>query len=179
MAGAVLCEPPCADLVAGTALYEPPCALCAALAACQGVGCTPWRRLGTGALPVAFACCVRRLLLAKGSDVRPGVGWAPALDVQISWQAQHFVNLHVQISWQAQYFVNLRAQISWQARRFVNLHVHCVRHLLFLWSWKLRTGDVVVQLQYAEQSGELEAENWRLCSTTLVRGVSGELEDEN
>ena len=23
---------------------------------------------------------------------------------------------------------------------------------------------------------ELEAENWRLCSTTLVRGVSGELE---
>ena len=35
----------------------------------------PWRRLGTGALPVAFACCVRRLLLAKGSDVRPGVVW--------------------------------------------------------------------------------------------------------
>ena len=61
-----LCEPSCADLVAGTALCEPPCALCAALAACQGVGCTPWRRLGTGALPVAFACCVRRLLLAKG-----------------------------------------------------------------------------------------------------------------
>ena len=28
-------------------------------------------------------------------------------------------------------------------------------------------------------SGELEDENWRLCSTTLVRGVSGELEDEN
>ena len=27
-------------------------------------------------------------------------------------------------------------------------------------------------------SGELEAENWRLCSTTLVRGVSGKLEDE-
>ena len=26
---------------------------------------------------------------------------------------------------------------------------------------------------------ELEAENWRLCSTTLVRGVAGELEDEN
>ena len=25
----------------------------------------------------------------------------------------------------------------------------------------------------------LEAQNWRLCSTTLVRGVSGELEDEN
>ena len=25
--------------------------------------------------PVPFACCVRRLLLAKGSDVRPGVVW--------------------------------------------------------------------------------------------------------
>ena len=35
-----------------------------------------WRRLGTAALPVAFACCVRRLLLAKGSDVRPGVALA-------------------------------------------------------------------------------------------------------
>ena len=150
VAGAVLCEPPCADLVAGAALCEPPCA------ACQGVGCAPWRRLGTGtlpvafaccvrrlllakesdvrpgvgwapALPVAFACCVRRLLLAKGSDVRPGVGWAPALDVQISWQAQHFVNLHVQISWQAQYFVNLRVQISWQAQHFVNLHVQLAK----------------------------------------------------
>ena len=30
-----------------------------------------------------------------------------------------------------------------------------------------------------EQSVELEAENWRLCSATLVRGVSGELEAEN
>ena len=28
-------------------------------------------------------------------------------------------------------------------------------------------------------SVELEAENWRLCSATLVRGVSEELEDEN
>ena len=26
---------------------------------------------------------------------------------------------------------------------------------------------------------ELEAENWRLCSRTLVRRVSGELDDEN
>ena len=26
---------------------------------------------------------------------------------------------------------------------------------------------------------ELEAENWRLCSATLVSGVPGELEDEN
>ena len=31
----------------------------------------------------------------------------------------------------------------------------------------------------AEQSAELEAENWRLCSTTLVRGVAVELEAEN
>ena len=124
----MLCEPPC------------PCALCAVLAACQGAGCTPWRRLGTGALPVAFACCVRRLLLAKGSDVRPGVVWAPALDVQISWQAQRFVNLHVQISWQAQYFVNLHVQISWQTQRFVNLHVHCVRRLLLAQGSDVRPG---------------------------------------
>ena len=38
------------------------------------------------------------------------------LEVQISWQAQHFVNLHVQISWQAQRFVNLHVKISWQAQ---------------------------------------------------------------
>ena len=38
---------------------------------------------------------------------------------------------------------------------------------------------LVVQLSFAEQSVELEAENWRLCSTTLVRGVPGELEAEN
>ena len=30
-----------------------------------------------------------------------------------------------------------------------------------------------------KQSVELEAENWRLCSTTLVRRVAGELEAEN
>ena len=30
----------------------------------------------------------------------------------------------------------------------------------------MRTGDLVVQLQYAEQSVQLEAENWRLRSTT-------------
>ena len=39
----------------------------------------------------------------------------------------------------------------------------------------MRTGDFVVQLEYAEQSVELEDENWRLCSTTLVR-VAGELQ---
>ena len=30
----------------------------------------------------------------------------------------------------------------------------------------MRTGDFVVQLEYAEQSVELEAEKWRLCSIT-------------
>ena len=34
------------------------------------------------------------------------------LDVQMSWQVQHFVNLEVQISWQAQHLVNLEVQIS-------------------------------------------------------------------
>ena len=46
----------------------------------------------------------------------------------------------------------------------------------YLGSWKLRTGEFLVQLEYAEQCVELEAENWRLCSTTLVRL---ELEAEN
>ena len=40
----------------------------------------------------------------------------------------------------------------------------------------MRTGEFLVQLEYAEQCVELEAENWRLCR---VRGVAGELEDEN
>ena len=26
---------------------------------------------------------------------------------------------------------------------------------------------------------ELELENWRICNITLIRGISGELEDEN
>ena len=56
----------------------------------------------------------------------------------------------------------------------------------------MRTGDFVVQLQYAAEnwrlrsttlvhgvSGELDEENWRLCSTTLLRGVSVELDGEN
>ena len=43
----------------------------------------------------------------------------------------------------------------------------------------MRTGDFVVQRQYAEQSVQLEAENWRLRSTTVVHGVSGELDEEN
>ena len=43
----------------------------------------------------------------------------------------------------------------------------------------MRTGEFLVQLEYAEQSVELEDEHWRLCSTTVVRGVAGELEAEN
>ena len=35
----------------------------------------------------------------------------------------------------------------------------------------MRTGDFVVQLEHAEQSVELEDENLRLSSTTLVRGA--------
>ena len=42
-----------------------------------------------------------------------------------------------------------------------------------------RTGDLGSTTLVRGVSGELEDENWRLCSTTLVRGVSGELEDEN
>ena len=44
----------------------------------------------------------------------------------------------------------------------------------------MRTGDLVVQLYYAEYLGSWKMRTgWRLCSTTVVRGVSGELEDEN
>ena len=54
----------------------------------------------------------------------------------------------------------------------------------------MRTGDFVVQLQYAERRlrsttlvhgvfGELDEENWRLCSTTVLHGVSVELDGEN
>ena len=45
------------------------------------------------------------------------------LHVQISWQVQHFVDLHVQIWWQVQHFVDLHVQIAWQVQHFVNLHV--------------------------------------------------------
>ena len=68
------------------------------------------------------------------------------LHAQISWQAQRFVNLHAQISWQEQHFVNLYVQISWQAQHFVKLHAQISWQAQHLWSWKLRTGDFVVQL---------------------------------
>ena len=41
--------------------------------------------------------------------------WYCVLEVQISWQAQHFVNLHAQGSWHAQQLVNRAVQIAWQA----------------------------------------------------------------
>ena len=44
---------------------------------------------------------------------------------------------------------------------------------------KMRTGDFCNTTLVQGVSGELEDENWRLGSTTLVRGVSAELEDEN
>ena len=46
------------------------------------------------------------------------------LEVQISWQAHHLVNLEVQISWQAQHFVNLeRCRLRGRYSAFVNLDV--------------------------------------------------------
>ena len=89
-------------------------------AACEGVGCTPWRRLASAGHRRRFRGRRSTLLLAKGSDVRPGVVWrrlgtgadfvaGAALcclprgrmyalassgvgwaPAQISWQAQHF-----------------------------------------------------------------------------------------
>ena len=89
-------------------------------AACQGVGCTPWRRLASAGHRRRFRGRRSTLVLAKGSDVRPGVIWrrlgtvavcvAAAVlccvprgrmyalasfgvgwaPAQISWQVQHF-----------------------------------------------------------------------------------------
>ena len=59
-----------------------------ALAALQGVGCTPWRPLVSAALPVAFAWQGQHLVLCKGLDVRPGVPRSPLL---FAWQARHMV----------------------------------------------------------------------------------------
>ena len=60
------------------------------------------------------------------------------LEVKISWQVQHFVNLHVQISWQVQHFVNLHVQISWQAQHFVHLHVQ----ISWQAQYKMRCGEI-------------------------------------
>ena len=53
------------------------------------------------------------------------------------------MNFHAQISWQAQHFVNVHVQIVWQAQYFVNLQLYYAEYLR---SWKMRTGDFVVQL---------------------------------
>ena len=69
----------------------------------------------------------------------------------MSWQAQHFVDLHVQISWQAQHCVNLEVQtceppcaestalvklevqISWQAQYKIHFpEIADARHAVFL-----------------------------------------------
>ena len=81
-----------ADFVAGAALCYLPrgrmCALASSgvgwapaqiswqaqyFAACQGVGCTPWRRLASAGHRRSLRGRRSTLLLAKGSDVRPGV----------------------------------------------------------------------------------------------------------
>ena len=210
-------------------------------AACQGVGCTPWRRLASAGHRRRFRGRRSTLLLARGSDVRPG--WAPA---QISWQAQHFAACQgvgctpwrrlasaghrrrfrgrgsalllakgspwhrlassgvgwapVQISWQAQRFAACqkggctpwrRLALAGHRRRFRGR-----RSTLLLAKgsdvrpgvvWRrLGTGaDFVAGAALCEPpcadfvagtaSVELEAENWRVCSTTLVRGVSAGL----
>ena len=49
-----------------------------------------------------------------------------ALELQISWQEQHFADLEVQIAWQAQHIVNLKLQISWQTQYFVDLEAQII-----------------------------------------------------
>ena len=165
MAGAALCEPRGADFVVGTALCEPPCADSVAGAIQNAFSrdsgrskCCVFQKKGwlrSWQVKLCGTTCARRSRVMVGSCSESSLhcGWSfhLFLEVQISWQAQHFVNLHAQISWQAQHFVNLHAQTPRQAQHFVNLHVQI--------SWQ------------AQHSGELEAENWRLCSTTLVCGV--------
>ena len=115
-----------ADFVAGAALCCLPPAQISWQAqyfgACQGVGCTPWRRLASAGHRRRFRGRRSTLLRAKGSDVRPGVVWrrlgagadcvagaalcwprgrmyalASSAPAQISWQVQQF-------AWQAQHF---------------------------------------------------------------------------
>ena len=96
MAGADLCEPPCADFVAGTEVLLN---LHAQMS---------WQAQHFVNVQVQISWQAQHFV---------------NLQVQISCHAQHFVNLHVQISWQAQHFVNLHVQISWQVQHFVNLQV--------------------------------------------------------
>ena len=85
----------------------------------------------------------------------------------MSWQAQHFVDLHVQISWQAQHCVNLEVQtceppcaestalvklevqISWQAQYKIHFpEIADARHAVFL---KKKGGSEAGQSSFAER----------------------------
>ena len=103
--------------------------------------------------------------------------------MQISWQAQHFVNLHVQISWQVQHFVNLHVQISWQAQHFVNLHVQIswqVQHFVNLHvqiSWKhfvnLHAADFVAGSTLWNLHVPISWQAQLLCATPCADFVAG------
>ena len=84
------------------------------------------------------------------------------LEAQISWQVQHFVNLHVQISWQAQHFVNLHAQMSWQVQHFGNLHAQI--------SWQVQHfGNLHVQISCADfVAGAIQNALWRYSKRSWV-----------
>ena len=120
MAGTALCEHPCADFVAG--------AIQNAFGEIADVRNAVFFNRTSGFEPGKSSSVERRLRDGLGScsdHVRITLEsflFHLFLEAQISWQAQHFVNLHAQISWQAQHFANLEAQISCQAQHFVNLH---------------------------------------------------------
>ena len=129
VAGAALCEPPCAEFVAGAALCEPPGADFMAGAIQNAFreiadarnAVVFNRRGGSEAGKSSFAerrvrdglgsCSGHewsdhaRITVGSWSESSLHCGWSfhLFLEVQNSWQAQHFVNLHVQISWQAQH----------------------------------------------------------------------------
>ena len=73
------------------------------------------------------------------------------LEVQTSWQAQHFVNLEVQISWQAQHFVKRQARTSLHAQHFVNLETFLWQALHFF------------EPQSADYTSELTRERMKQC----------------
>ena len=117
------------------------CEAGAALAALQGVGCTPWRPLVSAALPVGFAWQAQRLVLCKGSDVCPGVPWSPLL---FAWQAQHLLlckgsDVRPGVPWSAPLVcAALPVGYAWQAPHLVLCKASDVRPgalgpLLFAW----------------------------------------------
>ena len=82
VAGALLCEPPCVDFVAGTALCEPPYFF----EPRRGSSAERRVRDGLG----SFSDHARIMLEIVPLRLEVSV----VLEAQISWQAQHFVNLH-------------------------------------------------------------------------------------